>query len=202
MKFAEASLLISQYLFDTQRLYNPDFRESDLTWLGGGTFEEARIAKEVEVELPTEFRIYLDKYAPHKDLYVGSFYQSFELYGFTKLSIDNGEMWGNFSECEDVVSIPFVIGQDTAIAFITDLSQENCPVYYVDEVYDWQPKLMAHTLADFLTILFHRNYAIKKFVKDFNLHGNLEANKLNEQLDNEVNQRILNLCPSSVKLWT
>lgn len=174
----------------------------DLDWFGGGESEITRIETEIGHVIPKEFKIYLEQFVPKNDLNVGMFYQGFALYGKAKLKLENSSPWGYFPKAEGIVLTPFVIGDDAAIAFITDLAHEDCPVYRVDEVWNWQPKQIANTLADFLLILFFQNYATEKWLEDFNLYGNEEANRLNEKLDNEVQQLILRLCPESVKLWT
>jgi hypothetical protein len=189
MKFSEARPIIKQYT-------------NDLSYFGGGESEIPRIEKEIGHSLPNEFKVYLEYFVPKKDFSLSSFYQGFSLYGKTKLKLENSEAWGYFPKIEGNLMTPFVIGDDSSIAFITDLSQENCPIYRVDERWDWQPQAMTDTFADFLAILFYREYATNKWLDDFGLYGNLEANRLNEQLDNEVEEFILRLCPGSVELWT
>jgi hypothetical protein len=189
MNFAEADSIIRQYT-------------RDFNWFGCGESEVPRIEIEVGHALPNEFKIYLEHFVPRKGFGIGSFNQGFTLYGSTELRLENSKMWNYFPEIERNISTPFVIGTDASTAIITDLAQESCPVYQVDERWDWQSRRMTNTLADFLAILFYREYATDKWLEDFELYGNAEANRLNEKLDNEVQDLILKLCPESVKLWT
>jgi hypothetical protein len=189
MNFAEAGSIIRQYT-------------RDLDWFGGGESEVARIETEINHVLPDEFKIYLEHFVPRKGFGLGSFNQGFTLYGKTELKLENSKTWNYFPKIGRDISTPFIIGTDASTAIITDLAQENCPVYQVDERSDWQSRRMTNSLADFLAILFYREYATEEWLEDFRLFGNSEANRLNEKLDNDVQELILRLCPESVKLWT
>ncbi len=201
MNFHQARPLILKYIIDTENLYGRNLNERDLTFIGQGVSAIIKIEKEIQRKLPDEFRFYLENLAFSKNQHFVDFYQGFDLYGYSELGADKSSPWGDFVECQGVIFFPLVIASDTSIAFVADVGHPSCPVYRVDEMYDWKPKLMASSLADFLLILFCREYVFKK---DFlRLEQNGWKDKPEEFVEDYemLRQLIMQLSPNSSRVW-
>ncbi len=151
MNFVEAWPEIQKFLLEAAKAESGD--EVDELPAGGGDAAVTELENRLGTATPEEFQFYIRNVSSFHFL---AFYQGFELFSYEELGFEKSEEWGDFPEAEDIISVPLVIGQDTSIAFVTDLDDMACPVYCIDEVNDWNPELMASSLADFLYLLSYR----------------------------------------------
>ncbi len=196
MLFEEACTEIERFLLEVARAEFPEtpaLRRSDVG-------EDVVGALEVKLKrsLPTEFKAYMRKGIFGTFL---PFYQDFELLRPEELGPESSEYWGDFPEAAGILGTPLVIGTDASVAFVADLDDSACPVFRVDEVYDWIPQKMAHSLADFLYLLSYREmiYGVSLALGEAN---GWKPDKTGSQAAHEkVNNKIRELAPECLSQW-
>ena len=100
---------------------------------------------------------YVNDFLPASDLLFTPWYQSFELIGQNNLFKTSSEGWSDIRDSEKIKNL-IVIAQDTSDGFITDISEQNCPVFLYDEVTNFQPQGLANSMYDFIFLLLLREY--------------------------------------------
>lgn len=200
MNFVEAWPEIQMFLLEAA---NAESGSRD-TSLPEGVGEAAveTVEKKLLRAVPEELRFYLRK-GPWIGEWI-SYGWNCELYSHEEIDFEKSKMWGDFPEADGIIAPPLVIGQDGASAFVTDLEDAKCPAYNVDEVDDWVPQLMAHSLADFLYLLSYQEMLLQVSYAKSEAQGWKEddAERARRRKDYEAMKgKIEALAPSCIAEW-
>lgn len=196
MNLAEAWTDIEQFLLEAAKAESEDAL-GELS-AGGGDAAVAELELRLEREVPEEFKFYVREHPFETDY--GRFYQDFELFSHEEIGFEKSEEWGGFSEAGSITSTPIVIGQDASIAFVTDLDNIACPVYRVDEIYNWIPELMASSLADFPYLLSYREMLYQR-VAPLKNDDWQEGTANGQKLDIALAEKIEVVAPGCLRAW-
>lgn len=204
MKLAEAWLEIQGY-YQTM----PGESASETEFVGGGKAAVYRIEQELGKKLFREFVYYVEKLAPRSNQPFEQIPMPFmtflDLYSYANLGLHNYPTVRE--DLKDHLGEPFLIGEDGSNVVLIDLGKPACPVYLEGEDTHYRdtdpPELLAHSLADFLRILFYRELTLAMLEAETNYDDyddSVEGPRWQEAKA-KIKQKILDVAPDCLKAW-